>query len=1723
MKKFIVSLLILSLLTAFLFAEKVKIVKNISQQVMECSKSDEISAELNFSLTEYNIETADIKGEIFSKITLENEGKFAQEGLPELPRISRLLVIPDKCSLTVEISEIKSRTIDDMQIYPHQLDEAEIQQNGFAYNETFYNKNAVFPNKIIEVGEPAIMRDLRIANVTVNPFQYNPKTKKLTIITNAHITLKYHEGTGENPKLQTDQKFSRAFEPIYNSTILNYNQTHRNLEYQHGSYLFIYPNSSTVETNLQPLLDWKRQKGFDVVAASTSETGTSTYSIKDYIQDAYDNWENPPEFICLVGDAGGSFNIPTKSYSNGYGDQYYVLLEGNDILADANIGRLSFNTLNELQTMVSKSINYEKNPYMGNPDWFTKALLVGDTSQSGPACISINKYIKEMIEANDPQFDYVEIYSGGFAYGINNAINAGVSYFNYRGYIGMSGWDTGYISSLSNGWMLPFGVISTCGTGNFEGTYNCRSEYFAKVGTPATPKGAIGAVGTVTSSTHTSFNNTLCAGMFEGIFNQKVFSMGGSLNMGKLNVYNCFPGNPSDWVNKFLYWNNLMGDPGLELWTDVPQNFNIEFPEEIYAGTNYLEVEILDENNQPITDALVCILQEDDEIFAREYTDAQGKVYLQVNANTTGDAVVTVTKHNFKPFVQEFEIVQAMNFAQISSYSINEDEINPGEDIQLDFELENLGTLQLQGVNAEIFSTSEWVEITQSQSNFGNIATGSSASNLTPFTFTVDENCPGGADIQFEVQIADDASNTWQDELILMVYSPIFYVQSYEVFDGNDGILDPGETANFQITLENISTVDAENLAAVLISSDDDLEVQDNSGYFGNIPAGGTATNTSDEFVLYANSTVLPGTQINMELHLFNSAGYNATIYFNFSVGEVSEGDPIGPDAYGYYCYDSGDTQYPQAPVYNWVEIAPAAGGTGTLLSLYNGGNDGDVESISLASEFTFRMYGETYSDISVCTNGWIAGGITEQTSFMNTPIPGPLGPNPMIAPFWDDLRTPGGQICYYFDSENHTFIVEWYNLANDFLPSYHETFQVILYDANYYPTTIGDSPILFQYEEIHDVDSGDYTSYHILHGEYSTVGIEDPTGLIGLQYVFCQEYPIAAMELENEMAILFSGAPVESIEPYIVLGGVVVNDENGNGLVDYGEEVDLDIMLNNLGENPATSASAIVSSQDEFITVIQNEANYNIIPGEGSQTNQTAFSILVAEDCEDGHNAAFTINVTSSEDDWELYFNLELNAPVINLSSIFVNDGNNNILDPGETAEIYLYFQNDGGAAGYEIESSISTSDPYITINSSDYSIGEIGPDNISVGIFEVTAAANAPIGHNATFNWNLAGALSYETEGEFFLSISQVPIQIDEHFNSFPPDGWEVTSTSGQINWSGSSSNTAGGNSPEAKFYWNPSTTAIQRLQIQPINTVGSSTLEIQFKHSINDYNGGYTLRLETTSDGNTWNTVTTFPSTNLPATTENITISTSDVGSSTFQFAFTFDGNSYNINDWYIDDVLMENGNPQNMGFIAGNVNLIGGSGNVEEVTILADTQIAHPNEDGDYVLPLVPDSYDVKASLYGYESIIVTDIDVFANQTTNCNFELELLGIPANLTSSVSTNDVTLEWDAPNDLSDEFLPSVLKDGNKNLRSNKQKPSETNRSLTGYNIYRNNNLIYEINSPTITDYTDEFIAAGEHSYFVTATYTDEDESFPSNSEAVTITLAPPINLTGSSQFPD
>ena len=56
-----------------------------------------------------------------------------------------------------------------------------------------------------------------------------------------------------------------------------------------------------------------------------------------------------------------------------------------------------------------------------------------------------------------------------------------------------------------------------------------------------------------------------------------------------------------------------------------------------------------------------------------------------------------------------------------------------------------------------------------------------------------------------------------------------------------------------------------------------------------------------------------------------------------------------------------------------------------------------------------FRYYGQNYTQVSICGNGWVAPGSTTVSAYTNTALPSDRDAAAMVCLNWDDLYPPTG------------------------------------------------------------------------------------------------------------------------------------------------------------------------------------------------------------------------------------------------------------------------------------------------------------------------------------------------------------------------------------------------------------------------------------------------------------------------------------------------------------------------------------------------------------------------------------------------------------------------------------------------------------------------------------------------------------------------------------------
>ncbi|MCD4829797.1 MAG: T9SS type A sorting domain-containing protein [Candidatus Cloacimonetes bacterium] len=1570
--------------------------------------------ELTFSLPSMRIENTELDDVTYQRLSHPMAGSSRRVGYPELPTFSTTLAVPAGAQVSIELVDSQQEAWQDMRVYPAQAMGFEATQLP-VIEQAVYSGRQTWQPEAVSVSQPATLRDFHVVTCTVSPFEWDPVSGEMTMRTMMRVRI-HHQGQATPPA-----RMSRSFVPLYQSFISNYDSIMRDVEpeFQPRSLIVVHNNNTGLRPHIDQFMDWKRTKGFEV---NEYYGGSSSAAIRDYLQDAYANWDNPPEYIVIIGDVGGSYGVPTfyESAYGGEGDHLYGCLDGDDLLPEAFVGRISIDTQTEFITYLSKMNIYERDVYMDDTSLYHHSLLVGDTAPSGLSCVITNKYVKELISDDDPNHTFTELYAADpSASQMDTAINAGSLFFNYRGWIGMSGWSWTNISNLTNINKLTNGIILTCATGSFAAT-TARSEAFIRVGTPTEPRGAICAIGMATSGTHTQYNNILCGGIFAGLYADRMNTMGEATMRGKLALYqayqNCDPTN----VLKFTYWCNLMGDPSMQMWRTEPLPMNATFDTTLPLGRNWIEVAITDDNGQPLEGAWVTARMGNDDIFASDYTDADGTVTLHFDGSQSGDVDLTVTRADYLPILDEFTIETVGGLAY-ESMTLNDivgngnGQPNPGETIEMDIELHNYDSSVHNGVSAVLSSESEHIAVTTDTQSFGDIAAGTTGSSSQPFVFTIAADTPDRYDAAFELAVTDDAGGSWNEVFWLSVQGNDLDIIEWEVIDGGNGVLDPGETTLFDFTVENNGMTNLFEVYGELSSISGMVDIQDSIAFFGDIAIGATADASANRFEITALAQLVPGMTVPLTLRLYNADGYEETEHYGLPIGITTLTDPIGPDSYGYMCYDDGDTGYIEAPVYDWVEIDPTQGGSGIDTGINDNGDEQD-ENANIALPFTFSFYGLEYDNVTVNSNGWITFGDTENLCFRNWPVPGPLGPRPMIAAFWDNLYTTGGGVYTYYDTELHLFIIEWSN--NQAVSGGTNTFQIILYDPISYPTASGDGPIKIQYHTFSNTDGN--TSASGPQGNYCTVGLEDHTGVVGLQYTYNDEYPVGAKVLDDETAIFFTGIPVSYENDYLIMGVPVLHDANGNGCVEAGEVVNLGAWVNNIGEGTATEVHATLSSNDPWVTISDSLSTYLDIEGGYCGIGLDYMCFEADLDVPAGHSLAFVLHLESASNQWDYPFAIPVHKPQFNVPSYFLNDsqGNNDgVADPGETVLLAINVTNTGLTNASDVTGILSCASPHVTIVEGEHVYGDIADGQTLQRAYTVDISASAPTQTAIPFSFEVSGPNAETLVWEFSIGITVSPEVLDEFFAFWLPDGWTIDANS--QNWSQSNTNHAGGVFPEAMLLWMPQFSGVSHLICQPLNLMGATNVSIDFKHMINHFSGnGYVLGLDIRAGGGAWESVWEIPAGDQSAELITIPITSPLLNQPDFQFGWYLSGDSYDINYWYIDDIFL-NATLGNSASVSGELTIVGGESTPDNAIVSLGGYATHPDTDGAYTLFASPGDYDLlQGAATFYSPDEHTDLTLlFGDELTGLDFELHWLAPADTLSMDIDFDEceALLTWE------------------------------------------------------------------------------------------------------------
>ena len=561
-----------------------------------------------------------------------------------------------------------------------------------------YSSSDFFPGRVVRLNNSSAILGIPVAWLTVYPVRWNPLSGTIEVLESVTVSLDCRD----DPSVRLVQRRSyqseaRSMEAVARSVVNPDGVSpsgallvdSRDLAY--GEYVIIA--TSAYQSYAQELADWKTRKGIPASVYTTTWI-QSQYSCADLQQEMRafltDCRDEGCEYVLIYGDDDV---IPGRDVKISYGSTEYPPVDlyfedindtapgadlwdsnGNGVWGEYGIdqvdyhpdfwtGRASVNSTGEAQIFNNKVFIYEDIMSLDYFETAPRELRIGyTTGMLWPGCYGSAG--AELISAWLPSSSWEEekCYE---SLGNNNStitrnmINAGPHHVYHASHGNQTSMNTSNGSSytvahimaqtnISSGHLPAIWNSIACLIGQIDG-YECCGDAWLN-----SPNG--GGFGAFNarygwgnpSSPGWGVSEVLSRNFYDAHWNDGHIRLGEAHAMG--NDMMSPPGDAcEDWCVKEY---NLLGEPEIMLWTAPAADMNVSHPSTVSGATTVTVT--VSTAKAPISGALVCLQKgnwQTGEVYEVGTTNASGQVQLYVNPTTGGSILVTVSAHNYTPYM----------------------------------------------------------------------------------------------------------------------------------------------------------------------------------------------------------------------------------------------------------------------------------------------------------------------------------------------------------------------------------------------------------------------------------------------------------------------------------------------------------------------------------------------------------------------------------------------------------------------------------------------------------------------------------------------------------------------------------------------------------------------------------------------------------------------------------------------------------------------------------------------------------------------------------------------------------------------------------------------------------------------------------------------------------------------------------------------------------------
>ena len=809
-------------------------------------------------------------------IELQADGTYISgaEGEPQLPALRKLVEMPvgSKPIITIKHADTAIYILSDLgtdrKLSPRQPFQSKIgKEQKFKYKKRSYRRNYFTQNELVTIRSIGSMRGVEICQVNVNPVRYNPKQNTLMVLNNIEFDVDFDGGTAKSGAKDTSPYFDGVYSSLGNHKSLTTPSNHP------VKYLII--TDTAFVGALADFITLKRQKGFNVVVATTDTIGNFANDIKEWVSTQYHSAtdDNPaPSFLLLAADTD---KIPASQTGTvtGYGtDLYYACMDGEgDNIPDMYYGRFSARTAEQMKAIVDKTITYEKYEFE-DPSYLSKATLIAGydgTWRSAVGIPTVNYIANNRINAKNG-YNKVKKFTSSYSDCYADSCVA-VGLMTYTAHGETTEWvdpelSQNKVRNFGYRGQFPFVVANCCLSGQYT-KEECLGETWLR-------KENSGAVAYIGSSPKTYWypdfywavgahkgSSGVCpdtsattTGAFDMPFVSNYVCGGAFMFTGNMAVTEaCDNGYPSGMSGNWdiYYWEgyNYLGDPSLLVYFGEPKDNTVSHGITI-----------------PVNSTIVNVSASSGSYIALSYNGERlGAAYVPEGENSTNITIkpvsdpcaidVIVTKPRYKPYFGTITaILPDEPYLAIMDNPFKNNNLQSGCSANFNVVVSNLGQQASQTATVSITSQSPLVKnVSANQTTLSSIS-GTTNSTLTGLChIELNSNITDGTKIPFRFSVTEGGRTT-NSEFSLNVTAPKLKLNATATIDNPNHLMFPGDTADILIRITNSGHAIAD-MATVKLTADDEhpmVQIFNSEQTISNLNPGDTAicrfSITADEY-----------------------------------------------------------------------------------------------------------------------------------------------------------------------------------------------------------------------------------------------------------------------------------------------------------------------------------------------------------------------------------------------------------------------------------------------------------------------------------------------------------------------------------------------------------------------------------------------------------------------------------------------------------------------------------------------------------------------------------------------------------------------------------------------------------------------------------------------------------------------------------------------------------